>query len=154
MRRIAMPLAIAGLLACADDGGTGPGTTEPPEADPAVVEFVDLMNAHRLDEGCGALTWQDDVAAVAQAHSQDMVDRGFFSHVNPDGESPGDRLQEAGIAYTGWAENIAVGYASAESVLSAWLNSSGHRANIENCSLTHHGVGLVDAHWTHVFLRP
>jgi uncharacterized protein YkwD len=39
-------------------------------------------------------------------------------------------------------------------VLAAWLNSSGHRANIENCSLTHHGVGLEGTHWTHVFLRP
>jgi len=91
---------------------------------------------------------------VAQAHSQDMVDRGFFSHTNPDGESPFDRLAEAGIAYAAAGENIAYGYSTASSVLAAWLGSSGHRANIEYAGYTHHGVGLVGTYWTHVFLRP
>jgi hypothetical protein len=47
------------------------------------------------------------VAAVAQAHSEDMVDRDVFSHTNPDRASPFDRLTEAGIAYSGAGENIA-----------------------------------------------
>lgn len=49
---------------------------------------------------------------------------------------------------------MAAGYPDAESVLSAWLNRSGHRANIENRPPTHHGVGPVDTHGMHVFLRP
>jgi uncharacterized protein YkwD len=156
MRRFWTLVAVAVLSGCADDGATGPDPTTdpPPQADPAVVEFADLVNQHRLSEGCGALTWHAGVAAVAQAHSEDMVARGYFSHTNPDGDSPGDRLRDAAISFTGWAENIAAGYPGAESVLAAWLNSSGHRANIENCSLTHHGVGLEGTHWTHVFLRP
>lgn len=139
------------LAACGGDGPTSPGV--PNELDPEVAAFVAAMNDHRLDEGCGALEWDSEVAAVAHAHSADMVDRGYFAHTNPDGDSPGDRLSDAGIAVSGWAENIAAGHSSGESVLAAWLNSTGHRNNIENCTFTHHGVGLEGMHWTHVFIR-
>lgn len=138
------------VAACSDDSGLGPG----PSVDADVALFVDLMNDHHASIGCPPLSWNDGVAAVAQAHSQDMVDRGFFSHTNPDGESPFDRLSGAGISYSRAAENIAWGHPSADAVLSAWLGSAGHRANIENCLLTQHGVGLVDQHWTHVFITP
>lgn len=156
MRRIGAASAIAALLACSEAAPTGPDSSPgtPSQVDPAVAAFVEAMNEHRVSEGCGALAWDAGVAAVAQAHSEDMVARDFFGHTNPDGESPGDRLREAGISFAGWAENIAFGYGTGESVLAAWLNSSGHRANIENCSLTHHGVGLEATRWTHVFLRP
>jgi uncharacterized protein YkwD len=145
-------LAVLSFLvaACSDDPGLGPG----PSVDANVALFVDLMNDHRVSIGCPPLGWNDGVAAVAQAHSQDMVDRGFFSHTNPDGESPFDRLSGAGIAYSRAAENIAWGHPTADAVLAAWLGSSGHRANIENCLLTQHGVGLVEQRWTHVFITP
>jgi len=122
--------------------------------DPDVQQFVTLMNEHRATLGCPALAWNGEVAAVAQAHSGDMVDRDFFAHTNPDGDSPFDRLHDAGVSYSGAAENIAYGYHSAEAVLAGWLGSPGHRANIENCSLTQHGVGLENSYWTHVFIRP
>ena len=117
-------------------------------------EFISLVNAHRADVGCAALTWHSGVADVAQAHSEDMVTRGFFSHTNPDGASPFDRLAEAGIGYASAAENIAFGYRTPQAVLAGWLGSPGHRSNIENCGLTDHGVGLVGSHWTHLFIRP
>ena len=129
----------------------GPGTDP---TDPEVISFVDRMNAHRVSLGLAPLVWHSGVAAVATAHSQDMEDRDFFSHTNPDGEDPGDRLDDAGITYRAWGENIAWGYSTGASVLSAWLASSGHRANIENGTFTHHGVGKVGTIWTHVFLRP
>jgi uncharacterized protein YkwD len=119
-----------------------------------VETFVALLNDHRAGVGCPALEWNDAVAAVAEAHSDDMVARSFFSHTNPDGLSPFQRLSDAGVAYSAAAENIAYGYPTASAVLSGWLNSSGHRSNIENCTLTEHGVGLRDTHWTHMFIRP
>jgi uncharacterized protein YkwD len=142
----------AGLGACASDASVGPDPD--PSVNPSVHSFVELMNDHRTSLGCPTLNWNDAVAVVAQAHSEDMVARDFFSHTNPDGDSPFDRLHTAGIAYSAAAENIAYGYPTAEAVLDAWLGSSGHRANIENCSLTEHGVGLEGTHWTHVFIRP
>ena len=50
-------------------------------------------------------------------------------------------------------ENIAWGTGSGDRAFDMWINSSGHRANIENCSYTHHGVGLADGRWTHLFLQ-
>jgi uncharacterized protein YkwD len=143
-------LLLAFIVGCDGDNGLGPGS----DADPELVLFVDLMNDHRESVGCGRLLWNDDVASVAQHHSEDMVERNYFDHTNPDGESPFDRLQNAGIAYTGAAENIAWGYPTASAVLQGWLDSSGHRSNIENCSLTEHGVGLYQSRWTHLFIRP
>jgi uncharacterized protein YkwD len=145
------------LLACGDTGEPAapppPGPEPPALVSPAVAEFVDLVNAHRTSMGLAQLTWDAEVAAVAQAHSQDMVARGFFSHTNPDGESPFDRLRAAGIAYSAAGENIAYGYPTPASVLAAWLGSDGHRANIENANYTHHGVGLAGTDWTHLFIR-
>ncbi len=51
-------------------------------------------------------------------------------------------------------ENIAAGYQTPSAVLEGWLGSPGHRANIENCGFTHHGVGLNESHWTHMFITP
>jgi uncharacterized protein YkwD len=141
-----LPLVL--VTACASDAGLSPV----PGSD--IELFAELMNAHRSTVGCAALTWNPEVAAVAQAHSEDMVARDFFSHTNPDGESPFDRLHNASITYSAAAENIAYGYPTADAVLQAWLGSAGHRANIENCALTEHGVGLQGTHWTHLFIRP
>jgi uncharacterized protein YkwD len=148
-------LALVTLLLAAScgDGITDPGDSGPIAADPEVAAFVSQMNSHRQVAGCGALTWNDGVALVALAHSQDMVNRGFFSHTNPDGDSPWDRLAAGEVTWNGGAgENIAAGTSDATTVLNMWLNSPGHRANIENCEFTHHGVGLASGHWTHVFV--
>ena len=153
VRRVATRLWLAPALlllfaGCGADDPFGPEI-------PADVEmFVTLMNDHRASVGCGPLTWSGDVAEVAQAHSDDMVERDFFAHENPDGASPFDRLSAAGVTYSRAAENIAWGYSSAQAVLDGWIGSDGHRRNLENCALTHHGVGLTDWHWTHVFVTP
>lgn len=150
--RMAQWLALFTLLAGCDSGSD---PLLPEEELPAEVQdFVSLMNAHRQTVGCEALVWNSAVAGVAQAHSQDMLSRSYFAHDNPDGESPFDRLRAAGVTYSGAAENIAYGYPDAAAVLNGWLNSSGHRRNIENCGLSEHGVGLEGTHWTHVFIRP
>jgi uncharacterized protein YkwD len=148
------PLVPLIILAAACQESTTEPLLEAGTLDPEVEAFVTLMNDHRVSVGCSRLAWHVGVADVAQAHSDDMVERDFFSHTNPDGDTPFDRLSNAGISYTLAAENIAWGYGSAEAVLEGWLGSSGHRANIENCALTEHGVGLSGTHWTHLFRTP
>lgn len=136
-------------------GASGCGTDLLGPSVPAEVQpFVDLMNDHRVSVGCVPLQWRGDVAEVALYHSRDMIERDFFAHSNPDGASPFDRLDDAGVDFSRGAENIAYGYPTGEAVLDGWLNSPGHRANIENCNLTHHGVGLEGTHWTHLFITP
>jgi uncharacterized protein YkwD len=82
-----------------------------------------------------------------------MKANGYFSHTNREGKSPFDRLADAGITYRTAAENILEGEASPTRVLQLWMQSPGHRMNIVECSFTHHGIGRVDTHWTHIFLR-
>lgn len=112
-----MALRVLAAGACGSNPLTG--LDDVPSA--AVVSFVDLMNAHRESVGCPALAWNRAVAAVAQAHSEDMTACDFFSHTNPDGLSPFDRLADAGIVSSAAAENIAYGYGTPPSS-AAWVS--------------------------------
>jgi uncharacterized protein YkwD len=132
----------------------GEGLLDSSESYEGVDEFEILVNQHRSSIGCPPLLIDSKVSEVAVGHSRDMLNRNYFAHTNPDGESPFDRLTSADIAYSRAAENIAAGQTSARQVLNDWLNSSGHRTNIENCAYTHHGIGRVDNYWTHVFVTP
>ncbi len=120
------------------------------------LEFQNLVNEHRKSVGCNPLVEHKGLNSLAQKHSEDMKVRNFFSHTNPDGKSPFDRIKEAGISYKSAGENIAKGQSTANQVLNSWLNSSGHKANIENCNYTHHGIGYVGEGihlWTHKFAQ-
>jgi uncharacterized protein YkwD len=126
--------------------------------DPLSIEQVAQMqkqvNTHRQDQGCPALEWSKEVALVAQAHSEDMADHEYFSHTNGQGQTFADRVSQKGLMYQRVGENLAVGSNDVQLILQGWLDSSGHRANLENCSFTHHGIGLSRAYWTHLFFTP
>jgi uncharacterized protein YkwD len=120
-----------------------------------VQEMARLVNAHRAARGCPALVWLQPAADAAQAHSADMVRRGYFDHTSPDGQGPADRLSTRGVAWRMVAENIAwTPERGARETLQGWIESRGHRQNLENCAYTHHGIGLQNAYWTHVFVTP
>jgi uncharacterized protein YkwD len=116
--------------------------------------LVQLVNEHRASLGLAPLTWSAEAAAVAQAHSDDMQRRDFFSHINPDHASPFDRIRAARLRYVHAGENIAYGYDSPRELFQAWLDSPGHRKNLENPNYTQHGLGSAGTLWTHVFLAP
>jgi uncharacterized protein YkwD len=142
----------AGVVEPGDPAG-GPPAPTAVAPDGAVREYERLANAHRASVGCAALRWDGATGAVAQKHASDMARRDYFSHTNPEGQSPFDRLRAAGVTYTAAAENIAFGYPTAAAVLQGWVDSPGHRANLENCRYTHHGVGLDRGKWVEVFIR-
>ena len=83
-----------------------------------------------------------------------MHDSGYFSHTSPNYGSPFDMMQSFGITYSHAGENIAMGYSTPEVVVSAWMNSEGHRANIFSASYTELGVGYVadGGYWTQWFV--
>jgi uncharacterized protein YkwD len=124
----------------------------PRSDDVEMQTFTRMVNDYRRKVGCTPLQWDDRIAAVAQKHSDDMARRHYFDHNNPEGKSPFDRLRLAHVSFRGAAENIASGQVTGSQVFNSWLNSPGHRRNIENCSYTHHGLGLANAYWTHDFI--
>lgn len=107
------------------------------------AEVVRLVNAERAKEGLAPLTLDWELSRVARYKSQDMHDRGYFSHQSPTYGSPFEMMRAFGLRYRTAGENIARGYASAAQVVNAWMNSSGHRANIMNAGFTKIGVGYV-----------
>jgi uncharacterized protein YkwD len=83
-----------------------------------------------------------------------MHDNRYFSHTSPVYGTPFQMTKSFGITYRSAGENIAHGQTSPQAVVNAWMNSSGHRANILNASFTQIGVGYVaDGHyWTQMFI--
>ncbi|RLL45118.1 LysM peptidoglycan-binding domain-containing protein [Oceanobacillus piezotolerans] len=118
-------------------------------------EVIRLVNIERANHGLPALKYDWELARVAKHKSQDMHDKGYFSHNSPTYGSPFDMMKNYGINYKSAGENIAKGQKTAQQVVDAWMNSQGHRANILNSSYTHIGVGYVsDGHyWTQMFMK-
>ncbi len=103
---------------------------------------IRLTNLQRAQHGCPALHLNVRLRTAAREHSQDMHVRNYFDHNTPDGRTPWDRIKADGYSQPG-AENIAMGYATAQAVVTGWMNSAGHRANILNCSLKAVGIGVA-----------
>lgn len=77
---------------------TLPGWDTVIDAQVLEAQIHELVNAERASQGLSELGWDADLAAVARAHSLDMSARGYFAHINPEGEGPLERCREAGFA--------------------------------------------------------
>ena len=134
------------------NNGSGSNTSSSVSAYEA--EVVRLVNVERAKNGLGALTLNAKLSDVARAKSQDMRDKGYFSHTSPTYGSPFDMMTKFGISYRTAGENIAMGYSTPQAVVTGWMNSPGHRANILNGSFTQIGVGYVASgnYWTQMFI--
>ncbi|WP_431997623.1 sigma-70 family RNA polymerase sigma factor [Streptomyces fungicidicus] len=124
-----------------------PAQPSAPAAAGPAADVLSLTNTERAKAGCGPVKSDDRLARAAQLHSEDMSANDYFSHTGQNGSSFVDRAKAQGHPSPG-AENIARGQSSAASVMDAWMNSPGHRANILNCSLTSLGVGVTESDWT------
>ncbi len=117
-------------------------------------EVVRLVNEIRAENGLPPLTYDWELSRVARYKSQDMKDKNYFSHTSPTYGSPFQMMKSFGITYRSAGENIARGYSTPQAVVDAWMNSSGHRANILNQSFNRIGVGYVRSgnYWTQMFI--
>lgn len=120
-------------------------------------EVVALVNKERAKLGLAPLKDNSELSNVARIKSEDMVAKNYFSHTSPTYGSPFDMMKKFGITYTAAGENIAMGQPTAASVMTAWMNSPGHKANILSKNFTEIGVGVAkDAngtiYWTQEFI--
>ena len=175
-RLLLLSIIIACIAGCEGDsggsdsssgGGGGGGGSAITGNTPTASEIslaqqvLTLVNQERATAGLSPLTAHAGCDQVAYDHSWDMDYRDFFSHTNPDNASPFDRMAGAGVTYTAAGENIAAGYATPAAVMTGWMNSPGHRANILNPNFTEIGIGVrqgstgqYGTYWTQVFRRP
>ncbi len=108
-----------------------------------------LINRERVRHGERSLKGRRRLARAARAHSHDMVRYGYFSHDSPNGQTPLDRIRSTGFISRNlsWSigENIAWGtgrLATPREIVSAWMHSPGHRANILDPSFRFTGIGI------------
>lgn len=99
-----------------------------PAAKMIEIEILELINAHRITEGLTPLNNHEIIKAVAYTHTDYMVEVDNVSH---DNFFQRKNSLQANAEATNVSENVAYAFNSAESVVNAWLNSDGHRANIE-----------------------
>lgn len=122
-------------------------------------EVIQLVNAERAKRGLPALTANWEVGRVARYKSQDMINKGYFSHNSPTYGTPFNMMENFGIKFSAAGENIAYGQRTPQEVMNAWMNSPGHRNNILSTSYTQIGVGLAKTssgvcYWTQMFIKP
>lgn len=129
-----------------------------PRADASVRSFeqevIRLVNEQRAKNGLNPLSENWELSRVARYKSQDMADNRYFSHTSPTYGSPFQMIRSFGISFRRAGENIAYGQRTPQAVVNAWMNSSGHRANILSASYTQIGVGYeADGnYWTQMFI--
>ena len=103
---------------------------------------IDLSNVPRLLKGCPALKPSERLKKAAQGHADDMSAKRYFSHTSRDGRTFDQRIKAAGWKKPG-GENIARGFSATTAVVTAWMDSPGHRRNILDCKFRYIGVGYA-----------
>lgn len=117
---------------------------------------LQLVNDERSKAGLQPLKMSEELRSIATLKARDMKDNNYFDHTSKTYGTPFQMLQDFGVHYSAAGENIAAGQRTAEEVMNAWLNSSGHRANILNKNFDTIGIGYVEGgqygtYWTQLF---
>jgi uncharacterized protein YkwD len=102
-----------------------------------------LVNKERAARGLKAVAVELRVQNAAQLHSTYQASIRTMTHKNAKGADAGARLLAAGYKWRTWAENVAAGQTGCTPVMSAWMNSPGHKANILNPAMVHIGVAAA-----------
>jgi uncharacterized protein YkwD/uncharacterized membrane protein required for colicin V production len=122
-----------------DLGYTTKGTVDAKDEDAMLV----LLNHERTSRGLKALTLNNKARTVARNYSTDMFARGFFSHIDPGGKSPFDRMRAGGVEFGSAGENLALA-PTLQLAHQGLMNSPGHRANILSANYRAVGIGIID----------
>lgn len=134
-----------------------PAPTEPEDSGMTNYELrvIELVNDIRAGYGLAPLEADEELGRLARLKSEDMMQRNYFDHISPTYGSPGQMLDRFGVEWRWVGENIAFGHTTPEEVVTAWMNSDGHRANILNVQATHIGVGQESTmnFWTQIFVK-
>lgn len=143
-------------------GGSATTTTVPPTSASAVAnDVVRFTNQERARNGLSALATSPRLMQAAQLHAQQMAQYQRMEHTISGAQYPTlqSRLDAVGYQYRNAAENVAWNSQTAQSVVTGWMNSAGHRANILNPDLTEMGAAMArsakgEPYWIQVFGTP
>jgi uncharacterized protein YkwD len=137
-RGLLSAMALAAVVTCSAPAWAADAT------DPFEAQVLSLINAERASAGLGVLLLDLGLDAAAEAHSLDLATSNCFSHDSCNGTNWATRIKTYYTPNTFLGEIIAAGQPDAASVVNAWMNSEGHRANILGANFKVAGVGLVN----------
>ena len=152
MRNSTLILAASCILLAADCtmpmAGAAPSSATPPtigKYGATESRIFDLINAQRQHQGLRPLVYNPQLDRMAKIHAENMARFQKMAHTIPDASLPtlGDRARYVGYVYGRLAENVALGYPNAETVVDGWMNSSGHRRNILDREVGETGIGIA-----------
>ena len=116
-----------------------------PAARPDLEErMINLVNEERIKQGLPMLVADTELRNLARAHAMDMLAKGYFSHIDREGQDPFDRMRAAKINYLSAGENLAFG-ATLKIAHRGLMESAGHKENILRTSFRRIGIGILDA---------
>lgn len=123
------------------------------------IDVFKKVNEERRKQGRGELVYNVQLEKTAQGHAEDMVNRNFFAHVNPDGVDVMTRAKTYKYDQRDLGENIALGQLDVAEAMDAWMNSPPHRQNLLKSNYTEMGVGVYPNgdegySWVQVFGKP
>ncbi|MDG0790759.1 CAP domain-containing protein [Cohnella ginsengisoli] len=133
----------------AGSGSAGSGTSV--QKSGFAAQVVNLVNQERAKAGLSALKTDAKLTTVADAKAKDMYNNNYFDHTSPTYGSPFDMMKQFGVTYSYAGENIAMGQQSPTEVMTAWMNSAGHKANILNANFKSIGVAYYNGEWVQEF---
>ncbi|GEM78487.1 CAP domain-containing protein [Vibrio superstes] len=156
------------------DDNTDPNLPPTNDNSPEQNDFASMMlnavnQARSVEQTCGdtlmppvpSLEWDYNLQSAAFRHSSDMANANFMDHTGSDGSTPSDRIADTGYSANAWAENVAAGQSTIESVMASWMSSTGHCMNIMSSNVTQMGASAVEnvdteygIYWTQVFANP
>ncbi|RLN21038.1 hypothetical protein BBJ28_00022381 [Nothophytophthora sp. Chile5] len=100
------------------------------QSDDYFSAMLTRVNEERAAQGLSALCTNKKLQAAAQRHSDDQATNNYMAHDGADGSTMSQRVTDAGYVWNAVAENVAAGQVDVDAVMTAWMNSPGHRANI------------------------
>lgn len=151
--RLTKPVITFGLVA-ALGAGCNSTTSQPASPGPEAVagsvsvapraELIAaaIVNSERKRMGLGELDYNPTVSGIARLFAGEVSNQATLSHQSANGAGPRQRLQAGGVNACTFAENIARGQNSPEDVVTSWMSSPPHRANILNRQVSQYGLGF------------
>jgi uncharacterized YkwD family protein len=115
-------------------------------------QVVALVNKNRANAGLNPLKVSTKLSAMAKDKAIDLYSNDYFDHNSPTYGSPFDMMKSYGISYSYAGENIAKGQQTPQEVMTAWMNSKGHRENLLNSHYTTIGVAYYKGEWVQEFI--
>ena len=101
-------------------------------------------NQYRTENKVTSLAMNPLLTQAAELKAKDMAERGYFSHISPEGNKPWVWFDKVGYSYSYAGENLAINFTDSEDVTHAWITSKAHRENLVNSNFTETGIGTAE----------